>query len=495
MKKTLLLILMITASLAMQAQEKSLGAQFHYAKFLSPGDGPYLETYLTVMGNSAVFKKNENGKMQASVSVTFMFKQEGELIDFRKFNLLSPELLSDSSFRPNFIDVQRIPLPKGLYEFELILKDKHTDVKPFTISNDLDLDFMEDSIEFSGIQLIEKYYPTEKENILSKNGFDMLPYVSNFYPENAGEIIFYTEMYNTNRQLGTAEPFLLKYYIESFETTKIMHEFTAFKREKAKDVIILLGKFNIKELPSGNYNLVFEIRNSKNEMIKNKHFFFQRSNPKVLFAMNDLAAIDVQSTFASSINNIDTLADYVKSLYPISNINERRFANNILKYPELEKMQQYFVNFWSVRNQVFPEKEWEKYKKRVKMVNLAYTTQIDKGFETDRGRIFLQYGTPNSIHEEKYCSNCYPFEIWQYYELNGQMNRKILFYNRQVVGDDYRLLHSNIKGEFYNNKWLQALHHEEEASRQIGNTYNESDNDIQISSSFGCQPKAIWDNP
>lgn len=494
MKKIMLLTLLLVGFFVTQAQERNLQAQFNFVRFYSPDDGPYLETYLTVTGNSAVFKKNKNDMMQASIQVTMLFKQNGELVDFRKFNLLSPEIQTDSPVQPNFVDVQRISLAAGNYNLELKIKDNHTDTKAFVVDADLDMQFDLSKTSLSGIQLIEKYNPTEKENILSKNGYDMVPYVSNFYPENVKEIIFYTEIYNANKDLGLKTAYLLRYFIESSETGKMMYQFTTFKKEEAAEISVLLGKFNVEELPSGNYNLVIEVRNRDNELITDNRFFFQRSNPEVSFAMNDLAAINVVNTFASPITNPDTLQEYIKCLYPIADMNEKRFAENLLKKPDVEKMQQYFVNFWTKRDKVFPEKEWQKYKRQVAMINRSYSTQIKRGYETDRGRVYLQYGAPNMIREEKHSPNIYPFEIWQYYELSNQSNRKFLFYNSAIVGDDYQLLHSNAKGEIFTQNWESII-----ATRTTNPIYFSenmgSDSDIKVDENWGTHVREIWDNP
>jgi GWxTD domain-containing protein len=494
MKKIMLLILLCAGIFVSQAQEKNLQAQFNFIPFYSLGDGPYLETYLTVTGNSAIFKKNNNNLMQASIQVTMLFKQNDKLVDFRKFNLLSPEIQADSLVQPNFVDVQRISLPEGDYKVELKIRDNHTETKAFVIEANLDMKFDLTKTSLSGIQLVEKYSPTSQENILSKNGYDMVPYVSNFYPENVNELIFYTEIYNADKELGTKTPYLLRYFIESKETGKMMYQFTTFKKEEATGISVLLGKFNVAELPSGNYNLVIEVRNRDNELVTDKRCFFQRSNPEVAFAMNDLAAINVMNTFASPINDPDTLQEFIKCLYPISDVNERRFAENLLKKPEVEKMQQYFANFWTKRDKVFPEKEWQKYKKQVAMINRSYSTQVKRGYETDRGRVYLEYGAPNMIREEKHSPDIYPFEIWQYYQLDGQSNRKFLFYNPTIVGEDYQLLHSNAIGEIFTQNWEAIM-----ATRTTEPVYFSenlgSDSDIKVDQNWGVHLRQIWDNP
>ena len=101
---------------------KKLQAYFQYAVFYSPNDGPYIETYMTVFGQSSTFIKNDNNKFQSSIEITMIFKQESKVVNFTKFNLLSPELSDTTEIKPNFIDQQRITLSNGIYKFELIIK-------------------------------------------------------------------------------------------------------------------------------------------------------------------------------------------------------------------------------------------------------------------------------------------------------------------------------------------------------------------------------------
>ena len=70
-----------------------------------------------------------------------------------------------------------------------------------------------------------------------------------------------------------------------------------------------------------------------------------------------------------------------------------------------------------------------------------------KGYRTDRGRVYLQYGQPNDILEIPSDPVTLPYEIWHYYYLDNQSNVKFVFYDPALVGNDYELLHSNKYGE------------------------------------------------
>ena len=57
------------------------------------------------------------------------------------------------------------------------------------------------------IDLVEE----EVRELLTKNGYDLVPYTSDFFPENVSEISFYAEVYNTKEILGENEKFLISY--------------------------------------------------------------------------------------------------------------------------------------------------------------------------------------------------------------------------------------------------------------------------------------------
>ena len=133
-------------------------------------------------------------------------------------------------------------------------------------------------------------------------------------------------------------------------------------------------------------------------------------------------------------------------------------------------MQQYFYSFWLKRNSVDPEKSWMEFKHEVSKVNKAYGTLIKKGYETDRGRVYLEYGEPNTITESASDPSAYPYEIWQYYSLHNQKNRKFVFYQPDLVTNDYELLHSDAIGELSDPSWEMKLNKRNTPTYNINQT-------------------------
>jgi GWxTD domain-containing protein len=155
--------------------------------------------------------------------------------------------------------------------------------------------------------------------------------------------------------------------------------------------------------------------------------------------------------------NPDSLAEHIRCLYPISYELEKTYANNAINSGDLKLMQQYFLSFWLNRDAVNPQTAWETYFLEVRKVVKEFSTSIRKGYNTDRGRVYLQYGPPDNRTQMPHEPSAYPYEIWQYYKVKGQSNRRFVFYNPDLVTNDYALIHSDALGEIMNDQWQMLV--------------------------------------
>jgi len=130
-------------------------------------------------------------------------------------------------------------------------------------------------------------------------------------------------------------------------------------------------------------------------------------------------------------------------------------------------MQNFFYDFWARRNPENAEQGWLDYYEMVKKVNAEFKVSNKKGYETDRGRVYLQYGPPETMQREYRETATYPYEIWHYYTIANQTNRKFVFYNRDLVTNDFTLLHSDAQGEVYDAQWQQVLRKRDIQSRDM----------------------------
>ncbi len=472
MKKIAALLLsFLLAGAAFADKPRKLGAYLAHSAFNIPGNSPYVEIYLEILGNTIVYKQNDAGKFQGSVQVTMILRQDSVISDYRKYELLSPEITDTTNLVLNFIDQQRFMVENGNYELDLSISDLNSYHKPVVITYPVSVDFPSDKVTISGIQLIESYTRTTEENVLSKSGYDVVPYVDNFYATDQNRLTFYSEIYNPLHREGSDEKFLISAFIESFENHAMLSDYVRIRRESSRPAIVLLSEFDISSLPSGNYNLVVSVRNKENRVIAENTAFFQRYNPAMTAQLLNYDNINIRNTFAERITGADTLREYIRSLSPIATELERIFINTQIATASLPTLQQYFYQFWQKRSELEPEKAWTAYNQEVIKVNNTYSTQVRKGYDTDMGRVYLQYGPPNNITDVPFETSGYrhtagssstgsvPYQIWHYYSLNNnrERNKRFVFINSSLLAADYQLVHSDVKGEIQNYNWQAML--------------------------------------
>ena len=450
----MLMPLMLMAPRTAKAQDKSLRAFLSYATFNVPEAEPYIEVYLAIDGNSVIFVPDGNQQFQAAIDITISFVQNDSIRSFAKYTLNSPKISDISQTAMGIIDQQRFSLPAGTYTMVLEMSDpNNAKVPPFTTTELVSLEFDNDKVQLSAIQLIDRFETAATQTELTKNGYDLIPLVFAFYPATINRITFYSEIYNASKIWGADGKFLVNGFIESSENLSRMNDFVFRKRLDAKPVNVVLHSMDIALLPSGNYNLVLEVRDQQNKVVVSNKVFFQRSNPGVEFRIGDLSSVIVSNTFASRITNADSLRDFLRAIGPISSEAERDYAYNLSRTSDVATMQRFFYNFWQKRNYDDPASEWQKYYLEVRKVNAAYSTPVKRGYNTDRGRVYLKYGPPDQVVENYSEPGAYPYEIWHYYTLGRQRNKRFVFATKDMVTNDFALIHSDAIGELSNYRW------------------------------------------
>lgn len=104
-----------------------------------------------------------------------------------------------------------------------------------------------------------------------------------------------------------------------------------------------------------------------------------------------------------------------------------------LKSAAIEERDSLWRQFWKQHdptpNTEFNEKEVE-YFERIDYAEKNFSF-CDKGWRSDRGRIYVKYGPPDEIQSRPYEIGTKPYEVWLYYRLN----LKFIFYDRYGFGE------------------------------------------------------------
>ena len=361
---------------------------------------------------------------------------------YDKYNLSSPEIDDTSNVDFVFIDQQRYFLNDGDYQLKLNIKDNNDSDN--TISHQQDLTIKTQN-GFSTIQLVDNYSDTKEVNILSKSGYDLVPFISNFYNSNNNKITFYYEYYN-----GSKEAVLLQTKVISQSNNQLINNLALNKKSNSITTPIL-ASFSLKDIPTGTYYLESSAIDKNNKTIRSQKQIFYKVNKDIVDTISG-----VDGTFVSRITNKDSLKLFINYLYPIQTTTESIFADNQLNYDDLNILQNYFYNFWKERSPFDSEFAWINYRNKVKAVNKKFGNGLQKGYFSDRGRIYLSYGQPNSISEEVLPNQFQPFEVWHYYNIGSERDIKFIFSNKNMP-NEYRLVYSNKSGEVSDTDWLNRF--------------------------------------
>lgn len=436
-------------------------ATFNYKIFFIPNKGPVIETHLDVSGNSIMLGATDDENFWAGrVELTLIFKQGEKIVTFDKKIIDSP--LMSPTDRTDFMDIQRFTLPAGTYQLEIHLKDV---LDEGSLSQETEIEIEIPSAQAgvfqSDIELISAYKKTSIPGPFTKSGFDLLPMVNDdVLNTNMNEVMFYCEIYNTAKSL-TDDMFLVRAYLADTVSGKPIDSTLKFDRRNTAEVSPVLMRLPLQDVPTGHYNIVVETISKDNELISRQALGVQRLRAAKAIEMNTFNKQAASTSWVNNYTNIDELFEYMKSLRPIATDRElitldHTFGN--LQDTELSYLQHYFYVFWISRNENESESEWLQYREKVIFAQREYGTRNKRGYETDRGRVFLKYGHPDDVQEVTTEPSSYPYEIWRYYRADKYNNVKFVFYDPMLMGIDYELLHCEyIPGETNNPTWKTIL--------------------------------------
>ncbi len=444
--------------------KSELQAIFNYKQFQIPGKGIYIENYLSFVSSSLKYQNAESEVLQARILVTQILKKNDSIIDFKKYNVLGPELLD--SVAVDFKDQKRFFVSPGVYELEIELIDLNSKSKtPVQLSKFLVIRSFESQTTVSDLELVDYFKNTQEKNEFSKSGYDLYPLISNYLPTEVFKLAFYFEVYNQD----PARKVLVKEYIETHYGNKMLPKYIKRSVKELRGVTPIFHAFDIQNLPTGNYNLVVEVRDEKNELVTSEKVFFQRVNTQVVEQKQDTAK-PISLTYDLPQDSLDY---FLEALVPIANTLEYKVLTGSKSNLTDEVKEQYFVNFWQTRYGVNAIKEWGKYRRKVAEVEQLFGNSVKPGYLTDMGRVYIKYGKPNDKVEKLNEQGTYPYVIWHYYQTQNRSNVLFVFYHSSAVTQDFELIHSDMPGEITNRDWKYLL------NMRVGGQDNRVDEDAR----------------
>lgn len=455
-------ILLIISVLFIAKKSFALDAEILPAVFWS-SQKAYLEINLEVLGTTVGQTIRPDRQLQSAVEVMMLIKQGDKIITFDKYNLRSPL----STIVQNMIDVRRFGLPEGEYNIEVTFTDLNNAKNTAVRTKNITVAAHKTQLFQSDIVLLRTFYKDSSQQTLNKNGFYMEPLPVCFYDKTTDKLQLYNELYNVKEDVAVTYHINQVLNGRESPTNIIGHK----KVKPVQEITPLLLQLDISSLPSGYYTLSVDVRNRAKELLSQKNIPFNRSNPYLNIASQDNVTEDaLNKEFVAQLDSFK-LRYALKAISCKMRGDEGSLLNLLIKNNQTQAQRRFLFKYWAAKNPNNPELAYTNYMEIAAAIDKMFNTGFGYGFETDRGYVYLKYGRPDDMQTFENDAVAPPYEVWQYndFELTRQKNVKFLFYNQTLVANDFRLLHSNARGEINNPRWKTVLYGGAK-DQQIGNS-------------------------
>ena len=413
----------------------------------------YIEIYSRILGNSVLFAApSVSDSLETSqVEMLLVIKEGEKIILADKYMIQSPP--SDAPI--DFWDLKRYSLENGDYKLELTYMDKNNPADTINYAKDFVVNHAAAYSSSSDILLTKDISSDAGVYPFQKSGFFYEPLAFNLFGESDNLFAFYLELYNLQ---GLSEGRYYRYTIRDADTKEQVTS-PAYKQIKSQEDCLIFESFSIEDLPSGNYELNFEVVDKARQVLHQNVQSFAIYHPLTDFKINMNPDASFETSFVQ-LMNVGEVNYGLKAIFPRVRNNMSGILNSIIWSEEIEPKKYFLYSFWSKFNAADTKALYDQYMEVAKAVDIRFTSNVGHGFETDRGYMFLKYGQPDDLVFVEDEPSAPPYEIWiyNYLEETQQTGVKFLFYNPSIVTNDYILLHSTCRGELNNPQWEAQLY-------------------------------------
>jgi GWxTD domain-containing protein len=436
---------------------------------------PYVETYWEIDPHTVHFTSTPEKTIIARIKTDIYFSNASGIVSQDHFILKTPPKTNVNELSSlSIIDLRRYFLSKGSYTVKLMLTDLGDSSQKFTYTDTFSINPGNDSVFYSNPQLLDTVIESPKPTFYFKNGHQQIPVCLNFLDEPKKVLHYYAELYGAGRLSKSNFPLYQRITINKKETDVQGNLFKTDTLLSAVDLMPITGSFNISGLASGNYNVHVTLENKFHYVLASGNLFFQRLNKHPAVdsvkraaarqdtGMENVTVLNLNKTFVAKYSLSEVKA-ILKMLLPFTDPTGTQAINGFLRSPDELYMRYFIYNFFTSVNKDDPGKAWKEFTEKIIEVNKLYSATGLRGYETDRGFIYLRYGPPTDVITVENEQGTLPYEIWQYNILTEQSKRDVtdavfLFYKPNQNTSDFKILHSTVTGETQNLAWRSFLY-------------------------------------
>jgi len=437
-------------------QANTLDLYFTVKRFFEPEKNQnFVEFAYLIPGNMVKYNEIEGNKYQAKLLIKLDISNKNKSIIHNHTYILESPIYNENPLAlTNLSDLVNLPLNEDSVQLLIQVLDLNDSTSYFTEQIDLTYPQANSDYAFlSDISIISNKQEGNEGDLFFKHGQVFVPKFINYYPPEVNTLGFYLEAYKPTEE----KDYIIKYFI-SDENNLIIDKYANIKKVNQPKIDMLYAEFDITTLPTGNFYIYAELRNKANELVDRKRMYFQRYNKLEKKEQDkvDYYELDVINNNFARKYDLASIRHHLNALAPLAEEFESSAIQGAINSNDLTTMQNYFFSFWSKRDSKNPEERWMDYVKKLQYVDGEFGNTMIEGYQSSRGRVYLEYGKPDQ-RLERTVNNIGRIELWTYEQIDQQRNVQFLFIEYDLNEDTYPLVHSNLSGELYSSDWAQYL--------------------------------------
>jgi GWxTD domain-containing protein len=452
-----ILLLLITFLNTGISQNQFIPILVDYAFFEGTDSNNYLEIYISLFqSNLSYVNEEENYRAKYELSISLV---DTDSVAYERSKITESVIDSLSLIKEEkqFISIFKFEIPNSDYHGKILFRDLNSGGTSEYFLEISDREFDSDEIMLSDIELASHISQEVPNSDFNKNTLCVLPNPSSTYTVINPLLYYYVEVYNLKYDPQSPGEYSIRNYISDMDGN-VVKNFPEKSRKKVGESMVIVDGFNIVTLPEDIYYLNVEVQDQQTTQSfkKTKKFNLHKPGKAPLAeegSANSEEAIKKQALQAyQNFTELDIDQEFEKARYVASSDEVK-----VYKSLDEEAKKVFMYEFWKRKNKEHPElyKSYRvDYMERVNLSNNLFSAGQRQGWKTDRGRVILQFGKPDSWDRHLMELDKKPYEIWYYDEIEGGV--KFIFADLHGFGE-FELIHSTYSQELKNTDWERLV--------------------------------------
>lgn len=447
-------------------QSRHAGVDLDVVSFYRDSGKIKVEVYYSFLQKDITLTEIEPNRWEADISAKVSIIQGDKNIASRPISkpfFLSASKADIDKSRMQYI-IDAVPFvidnpENALIHFEINLQDSSGKTYTEKLEKRISMPIKTEKPTFGGVLLASELVQTDRnESPFEKSGYYFTVNPSNTFGGDYGTLCLYTELSLTESLIKSHDSITIH--------TKILDPTSRelFKKTQRIHVSALvtpyIASIPVDGLPNDSYYLTITAEQNAQVIAKVQKVFYVESDMIISEEEErvDVAQLDENLLFQSSDISKMSENELSDKVAQASYILPDDVRKSFQLTKELSEKQRMFYGFWRKKDlpRSRPLSSYNDYFSRVAFANQKYSYQKTIGWKSDRGRIYIMYGSPDRTVDELFSTQAKPYIQWQYigrgYRLSDG-SRAYFYFVDKMGGGNFTLVHSNVMGEVSNPNW------------------------------------------